>query len=338
MPVASQGAALCCLLTILSLLPGRLQAAEPDLALVLERTIPLTGVSGRIDHMAVDLSRRRLFVAELGNGTVDAIDIAAGKAVHRIDRLRDPQGVGYAPMSDRIAVASAGDGSVRLYRGEDFAPAGTVELGEDADNVRSDARSGQLLVGYGSGGIAVIDPATASVVSKIKLSGHPEGFQFDAEGHRAFVNVPDTRQIAVLDLEHGRQTASWSVPDVRANFPMALDESHTVLATVFRNPARLVLFDVRSGTAKQTLETCGDADDVFFDAVRHRIYISCGQGAIDVMQQDTAGYRRLARITTMLGARTSLFVPEWDRLFVAVRAGVLGLGSEAAILVFRPRP
>ena len=338
MPFARGRAVPCCLLALLWGLPGKAQAADPGPPLVLERTIPLMGVSGRIDHMAVDVRRGRLFVAELGNGTVDAIDIATGKAVHRIDRLRDPQGVGYASASDKVAVASAGDGSVRLYRGEDFAPAGIVELGDDADNVRIDAGPGQLLVGYGSGGIAVVDPATASVVSKAKLPGHPEGFQLDAGGRRAFVNVPDARQIAVLDLEHGRQVASWGMPGLQANFPMALDDGHAVLATVFRSPARLVLFDVRSGTAKQDLEACGDADDVFFDALRHRIYVSCGQGAIDVMQQGTAGYHRLARIATAPGARTSLFVPELDRLFVAARAGLLGLGSDAAILVFRPRP
>jgi hypothetical protein len=119
-------------------LPGSMSAAEPALPLVLERTIPLTGVSGRIDHMAVDLGRKRLLVAELGNGTIDIIDLAIMQAVHRIDGLEEPQGVGYAPGADLIVVASAGDGSVRLFRGDNFSPAGTVDLGDDADNVRLD--------------------------------------------------------------------------------------------------------------------------------------------------------------------------------------------------------
>ena len=128
-------------------LPSSIWAAEPALPLVLERTIPLTGVSGRIDHMAIDLGRKRLLVAELGNGTIDVIDLVTSQVVHRIDGLKEPQGVGDASGADLIAVASAGDGSVRLFRGDNFSPVGTVDLGDDADNVRLDPGSGQLLVG-----------------------------------------------------------------------------------------------------------------------------------------------------------------------------------------------
>ena len=311
-------------------------AADASAPLVLERTIPLNGVSGRIDHMAVDLRRKRLFVAELGNGTVDVIDLASGQAVHRIGGLREPQGVGYAPAPDLVAVASAGDGSVRLFRGEDLAPAGVIDLGNDADNIRLDPRSGQLLVGYGSGGLAVLHPTAGSVVNRVKLPGHPEGFQLDPVSHRAFVNVPDAKQVAVLDLETGRQTASWRIPHLGANFPMALDDTRTTLATVFRSPARLVLLDTASGAVRASLATCGDADDVFFDAQRQRIYVSCGAGSIDVLQGEAGGYRQLSSVKTSTGARTSLFVPELDRLFVAARKGYLGLDAGAAVLVFRP--
>jgi hypothetical protein len=152
------------------------------------------------------------------------------------------------------------------------------------------------------------------------------------------VNVPDARQIAVVDLGTGTQVASWSVPVLRANFPMALDDTGSVLAAVFRSPARLVLLDTKNGAMRENLETCDDADDVFFDSKRHRIYVSCGEGTVDVFQQEATGYRPLARVKTMSGARTSLFVPELDRFFVAARAGFFGLSSDAAILVFRPEP
>ena len=171
--------ALCCLLALLWTLPGKIQAADPELPLVLERTIPLPGVSGRVDHMAVDLRRGRLFVAELGNGTVDVVDLAAGKAIHRIAGMKEPQGIGYSPQADVIAVASAGDGSVRLFKGEGFSPLGVVSPGEDADNVHLDARTGHLVIGYGNGGLAVLDPVGRSVVGTIRLPAHPEGFQFD---------------------------------------------------------------------------------------------------------------------------------------------------------------
>jgi len=322
---------------LLSLLPGVFRAAEPVRPLVLERTIPLPDVSGRIDHMAVDLRRSRLFVAELGNGSVDAIDLVSGKAVHRITGLKEPQGVGYDPSADLLAVASAGDGSVRLFRGDDLQSVGTIALGEDADNVRLDPRSGHLVVGYGSGGLATLDPERQSVVGTIKLPAHPEGFQLDPDAGRAYVNVPDAGQVAVVDLQAGKQVASWRVPgDLRANFPMALDAAVGVIATVFRSPARLALLDTRTGAVTTSLPTCADADDVFFDPKRRRLYVSCGEGAVDVVQQDTAGDRLLARIRTNSGARTSLFVPELDRLFVATRADLLG--TDAALLVFRPAP
>jgi len=151
------------------------------------------------------------------------------------------------------------------------------------------------------------------------------------------VNVPDAAgQVAVVDLTAGKQVASWRVPGLKANFPMALDSTGLVLATVFRSPPRLVLLNARTGAVTANLSTCGDADDVFFDAKRRRLYVSCGEEMVDVLQGDTAVYHSLTRIPTHSGARTSLFVPELDRLFVAARAGLLG--SDAAILVFRPGP
>jgi DNA-binding beta-propeller fold protein YncE len=304
--------------------------------LVLERTIPLAGVAGRIDHMAVDLGRKRLFVAELGNNTVDVIDLDSGRTLHRIEGLEEPQGVGYTTREDLLVIASAGDGSVRLFRGKDFSPAGTIDLGDDADNVRVDQQSGQVFVGYGSGGIAALDLSGPAVGTRMKLAAHPEGFQLDANGHRALVNVPDARQVAVMDLTTGNQIATWRFPGLGANFPMALDEAGTLAAVVFRSPPRLVLLDAKSGAVATSIQACGDADDVFFDSKRQRIYISCGEGAVEVMRKDISGYRLVSRIRTASGARTSLFVPELDRLFLAARAGFLGLGSDAAIMVFRP--
>ncbi len=296
----------------------------------------LRGVSGRIDHMAIDPGRKRLFVAELGNGTLDVIDLETGQVVQRIDRLKEPQGVGYAPTLDILAVANGGDGSVHLFHGAGPSAAGVVALGDDADNVRFDAASGDFVVGYGSGGLAVIDPMSGAVLSRTRLPGHPEGFQIGAAGHRVYVNVPDARQIAVVDLKTGQQTATWRVPSLAANFPLALDEAGDRIASVFRNPPRLVVIDAHNGTPISNLKTCGDADDVFFDNGRHRLYVSCGEGRVDVWQQEGAGHRRVGSIRTASGARTSLFVPTLDRLYVAARAGFFGTGSDAAILEFRP--
>ena len=304
--------------------------------LVLETAIPLAAVKGRIDHMAIDLDKKQLWVVELGNNTVDVIDLVSQKPIHRIKGLKEPQGVAVTATAGIAAVANGDDGSVAIYRTGDFEPVGIIELGDDADNVRIDSHSGRVVVGYGRGALAVIDPATQSKIADILLAGHPEGFQLTRDGSRAFVNVPDARQIAVVDVAAGRQTTTWPVPDLRANFPLALDASDSTIAVGYRSPPRLVLLDTKDGSVRANVETCGDADDIFFDVKRSRIYVSCGQGAVDVFDQSGGELKRLARVETPSGARTALFVPELDRLFVAGPSG--WLGGSAKIYVYRVQP
>jgi DNA-binding beta-propeller fold protein YncE len=315
----------------LVLLAPTTAAAEP---LVSDGEIVLDGVRGRIDHLAIDLPRHRLLVAELGNNTVDVLDLTKRVRAGRLVGLAEPQGVGVAPRGDRYAVANARDGRVRLYDAEDWRPTGTVNLGSDADNVSTDRNSGQLFVGYGSGGIATIDPTTAKVGGTIELPAHPEGFQLDPQGTRIFINLPDAHRIVIADRDAKRLIATWNTPGLSGNFPMAIDNSGALIAAVFRSPPTLVVYAVTDGTVRSRLSTCGDADDVFFDAQRRRIYVSCGSGAIDVFAASATNYEHMAQVTTASGARTSLFVPELDRLFVAQRAGVLS--GDAAIRIFRP--
>src|SRR4051812_44065442 len=177
----------------------RAEPAEPaEPALILEAKILLGDVSGRIDHMAIDPKRQRLFVAELGNNTVGVVDLKERKVVHVIAGLKEPQGVAYVPSSDMLYVANAGDGSVRFFRADNFEPSGQIDLGEDADNIRVDVASNRVFVGYGNGGLAEIDPATVKKVSTIPLKAHPESFQL-TRSTRIFVNVPQKREIAVVD-------------------------------------------------------------------------------------------------------------------------------------------
>jgi DNA-binding beta-propeller fold protein YncE len=312
---------------------GRPAAAVAAQPLVLEQKIPLGEVRGRIDHLAVDLARDRLFVAELGNHSLGVVDLAGGKLLRRIGGLDEPQGVAYDPATDTVFVADGGDGLVHRFTGAELTPLDTIQLGGDADNVRLDPKAGRVMVGYGEGALALIDAASGKPTTEIRLPGHPESFQLERGGPRIFVNVPDAHQITVVDRVAGEQVASWGLADARANFPMALDERGGRLAVVYREPALLAVFDTRSGAPVTRLPACGDSDDVFFDAKRQRVYLSCGAGFLDVIQQRGDTYEELAPIPTIPGARTALFVPERDRLYLAVRAS----GSEgAAVWVFRP--
>ncbi len=314
------------------LMSGECQAADP---LVLEGKIALGSVSGRIDHFAIDADRRLLFVAELGNDSVGIVDLKEGKVSRRLSGLHEPQGVAYHAPTGTLYVANAGDGSVHLYQGPDFSPAGTIALGDDADNIRLDSRRNRIVVGYGKGALAIIDPISRKKVGDIPLKGHPESFQFDDTGARIFVNVPDARQIAVVDVDSGHQIASLDTAGARSNFPMAFDAKRHRLGVVFRSPAKLMVFDTKSGKSEAAIDTCGDADDVFIDNRRGRVYVSCGEGIIDVFGENGNGYQDIADIPTVTGARTSFFAPGLDRLYLGVRATYI---EPAAIWVFRPQP
>jgi YVTN family beta-propeller protein len=308
------------------------QASQP---LRLEKTIELSDVQGRIDHMSVDVKGGRLFVSALGNNTVEVIDTKVDKRVKTIGGLQEPQGVLYVPSVDRIYVANSKDGSVRVFDGSSYAPLKTIEYGDDADNLRYDSGHKRIYVGYGEGALAEIDEE-GNKVGEIKLDAHPESFQLEKDSPRIYVNLPKSRKIAVLDRQRRVVITTWPVGMTLANYPMALDEVDHRLFVVTRFPARLLVFDTATGKTVQRLPAVGDCDDVFYDQIRKRIYASGGEGAISVFeQQDADHYKESARINTVKGARTSFFSPDLDRLFLAVRRE----GTQAAaIRVFAPVP
>jgi DNA-binding beta-propeller fold protein YncE len=258
--------------------PRTVPATDAASPLRLERTIPLPDVAGRIDHLAIDPAHRLLFVAEIANGTVDAVDFAAGKVVGRIAGLHEPQGV--AVLADGQVVVACGDGSVHFYAAADRREIAALTLGDDADNVRVDARNGHVVVGYGSGGIAVIDPTTHDVLARLALPGHPEGFRL--VGAKALINIPDRGAIVAADLDSGKVTATWGTGAHRLNFPIALDPSGRWFAIAYRLPAALQVRDIASGAEVSTLPACGDADDLFVDD--GRFLLVCGAGHVDVSQ------------------------------------------------------
>jgi DNA-binding beta-propeller fold protein YncE len=310
------------------------QPTEDKAPLQLEAKILLGNVRGRIDHLAIDLKRQRLFIAELGNDSVGVVDLAAHSLLRTVTGLNEPQGVGYEPSTDTLYVANARDGSVRLYEANAYKSIGRIELGSDADNVRIDEATKQVIVGYGDGGLAFLDPSTRSKVQSAPLKAHPESFQIDPDTGRIFVNLPDAHAVAVIDSKSGNTLATWPM-DKGGNFAMAVDRDRKRLLVTFRSPPELAVFSIADGKSVAKAETCGDVDDLFVDPKRARVYISCGAGFVDVFETTGTSYRHLARIPTSAGARTSLFVPELDRLLVAVRAGLAG---PAAIWVFKPLP
>jgi len=293
--------------------------AEEAGPLGLVQTIALPNVEGRIDHMEVDVRGQRLFIAALGNNTVEVLDLRGGKRIRTITGLHEPQAISFVPELNKIFVANAKSGAVDIFDGGSFQLIKSVKLGDDADNIRYDASAHRLYIGYGSGGLGIVDPTNGEKIGDVKLDSHPESFQLEKSGPRIFVNLPAVGKIAVVNRETHVTLADWPTTGVTANFPMALDEIRHRLFVGFRKPAKLFVYDTESGKEVAVLDSPGDADDTFYDALRKRIYISGGEGSIGIVQQQDADhYKTITKIATASGARTSFWSPDTNRLYLAV--------------------
>jgi DNA-binding beta-propeller fold protein YncE len=304
---------------VIAVVGNHLAAAEPGAGLQLKQTIPLPGVEGRIDHLDLDAAGERLFVCALGNNTAEVLDLRKGERVHSISGLGAPQGLVYVPELNRLFIANDKGGLCNIYDAKSWQLIGKVDFQDDADNVRYDSATKQIYVGFGGGGIGVINAADGKRAGSIKLAAHPEAFELEKHGRRIFVNVPNAGQVAVIDRAKGEVISTWKPDGASANFPMAFDQANHRLFIACRNPAKLVVLNTDSGDTVTTLDISGDADDVFYDAKRHRLYAICGAGYVEIIEQaDPNTYKSAAKVPTATGARTGLFVPERDALFIAV--------------------
>jgi hypothetical protein len=296
-----------------------------DAPLVSTEAIPLDNAKGRFDHFA--LGGGRLFVSALGSNMVEAINIG-GRVLEHEMKVPDPQGVAFSPETGKIFAAS-GAGKVHIFDAKSYEPLATVDFPGGADNLRYDPATKRVYVGCGddekSGAIAMIDATTNQrLPEEYKLGGEPESFQLEKSGSKIYVNVPDLKQIVVVDRAT-KQVTHWPLNGVESNFPMALDESDHRLFVGVHAPPRLVVIDTNTGKMVASIPTVQDTDDLYFDAARKRIYVPGGQGFIDVFQmKDADHYQALARIPTAVGAKTAGYFGKqgkgFDRLYLAVPA------------------
>jgi len=304
--------------------------AREILPLQLEEQIPVPGVAGRLDHFTADPKRKRLFVSALGNNTVEVIDVFAGRVVHSIKGLAQPQGPLYVPGADKLYVANAEDGKVRVYDGATYTLRKTIDFGKDPDNMRYDEASKMVFVGFGEddGGIAMIDPKTDERVGQVyKTEGHPESFQVEPSGGHIFANVPDAGNVVEsIDRKSGVVT-KWPLKGLRGNYAMALNEADHRLFTITRKTPMMVVLNTETGSEVTRLRAAGECDDVFFDSSRKRIYVIGAEGLISVFQQDDPDhYELIANVPSGIGIRTGYYFTKRDRFYV----GVPAKGSEPA--------
>src|SRR5258707_4034396 len=223
------------------------QPSTPDRApLLLVQQIPLPNVGGRIDHFTFDGKRKRVIGAALGNNTVEIVDTFAGRDVHSITGAADPQGVVYVSEFDKVFVANGTDGKLRIYDGDSFKLLNTVDIGEDADNVRYDPAEKKVYVAYGGdegGGIAVLDAASGKRLEDVaKLDAHPESFQIATSKPVIYANIATKAKVVLIDRTRHRVT-EWRLENGKANYPMSLDEADHRIIGLKRRPAQLVAID-----------------------------------------------------------------------------------------------
>jgi hypothetical protein len=307
-----------------SIIVAAQNAPRDILPLQLEEQIPVPSVAGRIDHFSADAKRKRLFVSALGNNSLEVIDVFAGRVVHSIKGLAQPQGPLYVPAVDKLYVANAEDGKVRVYDGATYTLRKTIDFGKDPDNMRYDETSKRVYVGFGEddGGIGMIDPKTDERIGDVyKTEGHPESFQVEAKGEHIFANVPDAGNVVEsIDKKTGAMT-KWSLKGLRGNYAMALNEEDHRLFTITRKTPMMVVLDTQSGKEIARLRAAGECDDVFFDPTRKRIYVIGGEGIISVFQQnDPDHYELVANVPSAVGIRTGYYYAKRDRFYVAVPA------------------
>ena len=287
-------------------------------SLRLLQSVQLKGLSGRLDHMAVDTKANRLFLAALANNSLIVVDLVSGTVFRSIRNLSEPQDVLYVPDTSTVYVSNGGSGLLEALDSSSFSRTGTISFPSDPDNLRYDASSKLLFVGYGLGGIGVVNTTTGRIEEKIELVGHPESFQLEASGPRIFVNVPTGSYVAVIDRTTSSVVSRWPIPNATGNFAMALDENHHRLFIGTRDPPQLVIMDTNSGNVITQVRISQDPDDIFYDALNGCIYVAAGQGYVDIIKQlDSNRYIVVESQATSAGARTALFVPEQNRLYVA---------------------
>jgi DNA-binding beta-propeller fold protein YncE len=297
--------------------------------LVLKQSIMLTQVKGRIDHLDCNLKDEVIYLAALGSNSLLAIDLKNGKVLHSVEGLDKPQGVAYIPQTNEVIVANGGNGTCVFYNSNTFAITGKIDLGSDADDVRYDSLAEIIYVGYGEGGLAVIDASTHKQLGNVKLAAHPEGFQLDKSLNKVFVNVPVAGEIDVIDLTDLKVTQKWKT-EYHANFPMAIDPIEHIIFIGYRHPSKLVALNATTGKTVAVADMVSDIDDLYFDERSSKIYASGGGGAVNVFSFGSSKLTQTANIPTRSGARTSLLVPQLNIFCLAERAS----NTPAELLVF----
>lgn len=306
---------------------------EKPKGLLLSNTISLPNVKGGFDLMAADVKGKRLFVSAQDNHTLEVIDLKAMKSHQSVEGFEEPKWVAYQPESNRLYVATGLDGKVTVVDSRSYEKIKSFSFKEKCNGLRLDNDKKLLYVGVGNtfGSIGIIDVAKDEIVGEIPLSNYAK--QFVQVGNKMYINVPETNTIEIADLNLRKMIASWQVKEAKGNVPMGIDRKNQRLF-IGCEPGKLVVYNLKTEKAIATVDIDKGCDGVYYDTKRSQIYISCGEGFIDVVSQMTPdSYKMNTKIPTVTGAGTSLFIPEMDAFILAVPQNDT---NKAEIRIYKP--
>jgi hypothetical protein len=349
--------AVCCVAMVAAISVPASAQDKPALRLV--QTIPLPGVTGRLDHMAVDLEKKRLFVAATGNNSLEVVDLAGGKVTKDLKGFKNTQDALFLGGDFNKLYVSSLDGHVRVFQGETFSRVQDFKIEPDPNRLFYDPASNLIYFGYGGanagfdayGRVGVLqakpgagyDQLVADMIAPTPRPGHLAQIAMEDNGVLLICDS-GADLIYQFDTRKRELIKSWPAKGDGAA-DMALDPIQHRLFVGTRTPPEMTVYDSVSGKEVQSLPAPETMDGVYYDAGLKRIYVTGGRwygtpkaspGWIYVyQQQDPDHYDVISRIKTRPGSGTSLLVPQLNRFYVASQA----IGEqEAAILVFEPAP
>jgi DNA-binding beta-propeller fold protein YncE len=316
-------------------------AAQDKQPLKLIKTTPLPGFTGDFDHFALDLRGKRLFLTAEDHKTVEVFDLD-GNRVHSITGFGQPHAALYLPDSDQLIVTDGDDfGMVELVDGKDYKILRTIKLPGGVDGAVYNPVDHYYYVESGSDEASVkthvlniIDTKTFTHVGDITLPGnHSEAMAIDREGRKLYVNLTGLNQVGIVDLPSRKVLNTWPVPETQTTNALILDEPNQRLFITGRKPPKLVILSSTDGKMAASFPISGLNDDMWFDTARKRIYATGTETTTVFEQQDADHYQHLADVPTGFRAKTSIFVPQLDRLYVAV-SGKGKANAKLALQIF----
>jgi hypothetical protein len=341
----------CLFFTVIFLMciPARAKAAEPQAPVTLLSTTYLPEITGDFDHFAVDLKRNHLFVSAEVHLSVEMFDLKTGAHLQSIGGFKTPHSVAFASEKDELLVADGGDSALILLSGDDFHRIDRVQLidgsatgkGDSPDAAYYDAANRLYYIGNGGisanlpdSEISVFSVDQGKLTDKISIPGNNvESMGIDHIHHRLYVNIRDKHQIGVVDLVTKKVIATWTAPGLQKNTALAIDEKNERIFVAGRNPGIFYVFDNNGKVVGQ--KSCANInDDMTWDPVLKRVYVSGTQG-LSIFHQDSPDtYTNIADIPTN-GGKTSFYVPQVKQFYVVHPKTDVDI---AGLLVYRVNP